>query len=85
MENHVKQLFAQASQATRAQGEPAVYFVTCRHPRLRFWQDELALLRAARSPRGVARFGYRVAKAGLRLARRKAAGLKRRLLMTLKR
>ena len=62
-----------------------VLVVIDRWARFQWWRDEVKLLQqSGYRPRGVARFGYRLAKLFVRTARRKASGLKRRVLTRLK-
>jgi predicted phage-related endonuclease len=81
MENQAQQLFAEARTLVSAQPDAPVVLLLNRWARFQWWRDEVRLLQASGySPRGVARFGYRLLKLAARTARRKAGGLKRRLL-----
>ena len=85
MENQAAQLFADVRDRLASQPDAPVLVVIDRWARFQWWRDEVKLLQqSGYRPRGVARFGYRLAKLFVRTARRKASGLKRRVLTRLK-
>ena len=80
MQNHVQQLFEDVRLAHERSGEAPVVFIFARWTRLAWLRDEWRLLASARfSPKGVARFGYRVFKRPAVWASAKARGVRRRL------